>query len=384
MKSFNADFLETYKKWLMAIVGNSMNVILYFSMNCIFIHLFQRLVDKDIAFGDNIYGAPYYYIDAEPKPGAWDLASTPALPSIGERVAKRLKAPGFADQYEDETSSDFLDRIMPRFFRIDNHTALAPYASIAKPTRCMAKTETECKKNRSKDKFGDYYLAIITHIMWGYRNGFRKFSMWSTIFMNTHTTKNSILYQITIKFLLLLAWLVWLIGLFVSFMISMGMGAYAAITQHTPNYKEQYPTNWTYSIVILAWSGLLYCTTGLVALCAIMTGVMLWCGPILFSQFCWLGFPLLQWAIWHYSRSNLARSYNVVEVGTKEFKSIFYHIATIFKDNIEFLSFIFACIIYYSSTYTMNAEFTSGVGMVMGCIIVFLLYRMVSFFFKPS
>ena len=384
---FSSEFITNYGKWLRAIGVNSFKLFIYISINCLFILFFERVGDtKNIAFGDILENAPYYFISSNDfRTGKCPRDNKGKVCKRDRKIA-RSKAPHIYDIGLDHSSSYMIDRIMPRLFRIDKTTALPPYNYIAIPDKCENTYPGACDSSISKDTFLSYFITIITFIMWGYRGGFKMLSTWYSVLMYQSSSRSAIGYQIAMKLLLLFGWAVFLLIAIFTFFFSMMWGVYAALFEHYPSMIVYgwgglpvftFPFNMGNFVWRPLWRFILVICQLCVALAALMTGLFMWMpffGPISISMMFWLAYPLLEFLKYNY--------YKVMPWGTvaniTNYTSIVSKFGRIYTDNIQFIIFLMLIIIYTSSMETMDPNFTTGVGMVGGAVAVVLMFKGIS------
>jgi hypothetical protein len=389
---FSSDFISSYGNWLMAIGTNSTKLLLYITFNCLFIVFFERIANPDIAFGDILENAPYYFISANDfrVSDSTKRYDRDGKASISERKRQRAQAPSVYDVMYNDNSDKLIDRIIPRLFRIDKITALPPYNYIAMPEKCRNEAVGDCNTSISKDTYLSYFITIITFIMWGYRQGFKMFSFWNTVLINQSPSLSSIWYQICIKFLLMLGWLVFLIITLFTFFYSIMWGIYAIFFEHYPKaslykcgniipfYLGPIASIGNFFIRII-WYLLLCLFQVIVAIVALFTGILMWApliGPISWSIGMWIFYPIIETMFYNFANSYMAPFFGYSGTkNVKNFKSVVKLIGDIYKRNIQFLMFLIVIIFYYSSMTTMDPDFTNGVGMVLGSIGAILLFK---------
>lgn len=394
---FSSEFLTNYGNWLMAIGSNSWKLWLYITFNCLFIVFFERIANPDIAFGDVLENAPYYFISANDFRVYDKVYDRDGKASIAERKRQRAKAPAMYDEFVNSKSDKMIDRIIPRMFRIDKTTALPPYNYIAMPDKCHNTSPGDCNSAISKDTFLSYFITIITFIMWGYRQGFKMFSFWNTVLINQSPSLSSIWYQMCIKFLLMLGWVVFLIIALFTFFYSIMWGIYAIFFEHYPKasiYKcgNIIPfylgpiASILNPIIQFIWYLLLCLFQVIVAIVALFTGLLMWApliGPISWSMGMWIFYPVIETMFHNYANSYMGDLFNYPPTtNVKNFKSIIELVGNIYKRNSQFIMFLMLIIIYYSSWSTMDDDFTTGVGMVVGSISALLLFNVISGLFS--
>jgi hypothetical protein len=389
---FSSEFITSYGDWLKTIGVNSLNLFGYISFNCLFIHFFERLADPNIAFGDIIENAPYYFISANDfAPSCDKKYDSDGKATIKERIRQRQKAPAVYDIMRNIESDKLIDRVIPRFFRIDKNTALPPYNYIAIPQKCIRdSTGGGCNSAISKDTYLSYFFSIITFIMWGYRQGFKMLSFWNSVLIYQSSTTASIWYQICIKFLLLFGWLVFAIIAFFTFLYSMMWGVYAMLFEHYPsadiyNCGDIFGWYWTPFISVIGnwvvqriWYLITCLFQVIVAIVAFFVGILLWWSYIPLSMFLWIFYPIIEMAYYNASESSITSSRYFPPLSDnikKHYTSILSVIIDIYKQNSQFIMFLMILVIYYSASITMDANFTSGVGIVAGVIGVILLFK---------
>jgi len=389
---FSSAFISSYGNWLMAIGSNSWQLWLYITFNCLFIVFFERISNPDIAFGDVLENAPYYFISANDfRPSdSTNNYDRNGKASISERKRQRAKAPAVYDEFVNSKSDKMIDRIIPRIFRIDKITALPPYNYIAMPDKCHNGAPGECNSAISKDTFLSYFITIITFVMWGYRQGFKMFSFWNTILISQSPSQSSIWYQICIKFLLVFGWLVFLIIALFTFFYSIMWGIYAIFFEHYPNASVYKCGNIIpfylgpiasigNHIIQFIWYLILCILQVIVAVMALFTGLLMWApfvGPIQWSLFFWWFYPVIETMFHNYANSYWGRVFNYPGTGNvKNFHSVTSLVGEIYKGNKEFIMFLIVMIIYYSAMTTMDPDFANGVGMVVGSIGAILLIK---------
>jgi hypothetical protein len=394
---FSSEFLTSYGNWLMAIGFNSWKLWLYITFNCLFIIFFERIADPSIAFGDVLENAPYYFISANDFRSSDRDQDDDGKSSIEKRKRQRAQAPAIYDVYLNSKSEKMIDRIIPRVFRIDQTTALPPYNYIAVPDKCTNAAAGDCISSISKDTFFSYFITIITFVMWGYRQGLKMFSFWNTVLINQSPTQSAIWYQICIKFLLILGWLVFAMISVFTFFYSMTWGIYAVFFEHFPKaslYKVGNVVPWYLGgmlfnpLIRVIWYILLCIFQVIVAILAITTGLLMWApgvGPIFWSIVLWIWYPVLETMLWNFANSWMRPLFHYPPTTpgmAKNFHSIVSLVGNIYSNNIQFITLLIIGTIYYSSLKTMDDDFTNGVGLVGSAIFVLVLFRAISAAFK--
>ena len=377
---FSSEFISNYGKWLTSMGGYSIVLLSYLILNSLFIIFFERIADPNIAFGNILENAPYFYIAAN------DFISTKItkVSSLAERKNARNYAVKPYDLERNDGSPNMIDRVIPRVFRIDNTTLLPPYNYITIPKECTPTIENDkCKTSIGKDTFFSYFITAITFVMWGYRQGFKMFSFWNAVLIN----QNDITYQLSNKFLLLFGWVSFLLTVLMTFFYSITWGMYSVLFQHLPsfdNYKVGSPVPMYLgfiavilnSIIRFIWWILLKIFQLIVAVVAVFTGFLLWGTVIPCSIFFWVVYPILENFLYNYANSPVGKFWGYPSTdNVKNYVSIFTKIGEIFRQNIQFITFLMLVMIYYSATLTMDSDFTNGVGIVIAVISIYMLYR---------
>jgi hypothetical protein len=403
---FSKEFITSYGDWIKAIGSNSLKVYSYITLNCLFIHFFERLANPDIAFGDILENAPYYYISAN----NFSDDKIPGVTTRSRRKTIRANAPDAYDLMTQFDGDKMINRIIPRFFRIDKTTALPPYTYVIMPGECPGADSggTECNDEISKDTFISYYFTAITYIMWGYRVAFKFLSNWNAILIYQSSTPDAIWYQICMKFLLFFGCFIFLIIGVMSFFSSMFWGIYSLFFEHYPNMDVYaitsinceyllafFPVGWVVwpfckifnPIRLWTWYFALMFFQFIVAMAAMFSGILLWMLYIPFSMFFWIFYPILEMWKYNYVVGFKAKIFGVTPLSEniiKNYRSILDAIVRIYRENIQFIMFILVIIIYYSASVTMSENFTNGVGIVAGSIGLLILVRGIMQLFKSG
>lgn len=364
----SAGFLSNYRNWLMLTGKNTIKLFAYLVVNCLIILFFQKMSDPKITFGHELVKAPYFFM------------SMPAFGPTGPQPCVRDQGvPPIAFSWSpDHSSNNMSERIIPPIFNINAKYQLAPYSWISNGKRVLGPNGKVCEVEDS-DTFMSYYITIITFIMWGYRYALQQLTFWlQVIITQEKVSATSIAHQLAMKFLLLFGWLVLLIFVFISFWWSMGFGVLASFTEHIPSDSVyQCPdvfgaffftpgriANW---FIIAMFILLKFLATIVVALCALMTGLFMWLGgPILWSVFAWVFYPLAETALYNYGMSDLARVLGYPSTANIKIRTVTSLAKQIFSSNKQFITFLILIIMWFSASSTMDNDFNTGLGVVVG------------------
>lgn len=391
-------FLANYSNWLKLTGWNVFKLVLYLLLNCMIINLFSKFQNDNLEFGADLTKAPYFY------------SSIPAPWAYGENKIRLVNCNHNVEVASgwnvDHNSKYLAERIIPQIFNLANGKQLWPYNLINNGIRVAQQAPTSTEPGQCKvtpnDTFVSYYISIIANVMWAYRYSFKVMAFW--MWVGSHQSKHSYIDAARIKLLLAIGPLILLLMMTISFLFSMGKGFLAAVFEHKPSevrYNAEWITGpeWTYTgfpaqlFTTVFYTVGVYLLSFMVGMFGLFSGLMLWApfGPIMLSFGAWMFYPWFEFGLWNFGKEENQKDKSdkmkYPSTDGDELKPgviITDQIRTILHSNKQFITFLILLTSWYSAGSTMNRDFNTGLGLVVGLIGVFFIGSGVSSSVKSS
>ena len=392
-------FLANYSNWLKLTGWNVFKLVLYLFLNCMIINLFSKFQNGDLEFGADLTKAPYFY------------SSIPAPWARGENKIRFVNCNHNVEVASgwnvDHNSKNLAERIIPEIFNLANGKQLWPYNLINNGIRVPQLDPTDTKPGQCQvtpnDTFVSYYFSIIANVMGAYRYSFSVMAFW--MWVGSHQSKHGYINAARIKLLLAIGPLILLLVMTGSFLFSMGTGFLAAVFEHKPSEEKHYNAEWltgpNWNTLVIVPQGIttvfykvgVYLLTFMVGMFGLFSGLMLWApfGPIMLSLGAWMVYPWFEFWLWNYGKEENQKDKSdkmkYPSTDGDELKPgviITDQIRPILHSNKQFITFLILLTSWYSAASTMDRDFNTGLGLVVGLIGVFFIGSGVSSSVKSS